>query len=153
MVEPVLELANMRLLAVLKNHSELGFGLSCGVDECVGACGVDFDRFFRKDVQAMTGGSDALRGVQTGGASDDHQIHRTMLQERVEILIGSAAVFAAEAGDFLGVASVNRGDFNSGDGAGGAGVSLRDVAGTDESDVLGHELVLNQRKCTSQGRE
>jgi hypothetical protein len=40
-------------------------------------------------------------------------------------------VFAAEAGDFFGISSVDGGDFDSGDGAYGAGVSFRDVAAAD----------------------
>jgi len=44
-------LANVRLHAVLKNHAELDFGLFCGFDEGV-AVRADFDRFFRKDVEA-----------------------------------------------------------------------------------------------------
>jgi len=35
------------LQAVLKNHAEMDVGLFCGFDEDVGACGADFDRFFR----------------------------------------------------------------------------------------------------------
>ncbi len=53
-------------------------------------------------------------------------------------MIGGAAVFAAEAGDFLGVGSVDGGDFDSRDGACGAGVGLRDVAAADKTDVEGH---------------
>ena len=73
LIDPVFELANVRLHAVLKNHAELDFGLFCGFDEGVGACGTDFDRFFRKDVQAVSGRGDALRGVQSGRTADDHQ--------------------------------------------------------------------------------
>jgi len=54
LIEPVLELANVRLPAVLKNHPELNFGLFCGFDEGVGTGGADFDRLFREDVQALT---------------------------------------------------------------------------------------------------
>jgi hypothetical protein len=48
-------------------------------------------------------------------------------------------VFAAEAGDLFGVGAVDCGDFDPGDGAGGAGVSFRDVAAANEADVGGHE--------------
>ncbi len=75
---------------------------------------------------------------EAGRAADDDEIHGTMLEKGVEVLIGSAAVFAAEAGDFLGVGSVDGGDFDSGDGARGAGMRLRDVAAADEADVNGH---------------
>jgi hypothetical protein len=73
-----------------------------------------------------------------------------MFYEGFEILIGSAAVFAAEAGDFFGVGSVDSGDFDPGDGASSAGVRLRDVAAADESDVESHEeffllLVLEEK--------
>ena len=138
MIDPVFELANVRLHAVLKNHAELDFGLFCGFDEGVGACGTDFDRFFRKDVQAVSGRGDALRGVQSGRTADDHEIHGAMLEEGVEVMVGRAAVFAAEVGEFFGVGSVDRGDFDSRNGTGGTGVGHRDVAPADEADVGGH---------------
>jgi hypothetical protein len=61
-----------------------------------------------------------------------------MIEEGVKVLIRCAAVFAAEAGDFLGVCSVDSGDFDAGDGACGASVRLRDVAAADEADMKGH---------------
>jgi hypothetical protein len=44
-------------------------------------------------------------------------------------------VFAAEAADFFGVDAVDRGDFDSGDGKGSAGVGLGDIAAANEVDV------------------
>ncbi len=61
-----------------------------------------------------------------------------MIQEGVEIMVRRAAVLATEGGDFFGVGAVDGGDFDSGDGAGGASVSFRDVAATDEADVESH---------------
>jgi hypothetical protein len=61
-----------------------------------------------------------------------------MLQEVVEILVRPAAVFAAEMGDLFGVDAVDGGDFDSGDGAGGASVCFCDVAAADEANVDGH---------------
>jgi hypothetical protein len=116
--------------------------LFCGFDEGVGASGTDFNWFFCQDVQAVTRGGDALRGVEAGGTADDDEIHGAMLQESVEVLIGSAAVFAAEASDFFGVGSLDRGNFDSGDGTGGAGVGFRNVAAADEADVGSHEEFL-----------
>jgi len=40
-------------------------------------------------------------------------------EEGVRVLIGSAAVFAAEAGDFFGIGSVDGGDFDAADSARG----------------------------------
>ena len=54
-------------------------------------------------------------------------------------MIGSAAVFAGEAGDFFGIGSVDGGDCDSGDGAGGASVGLCDVAAADEADIERHK--------------
>jgi hypothetical protein len=139
LIEPIFELANVRLPAVLKNHAELHFGLLCGFDEGVGTRGADFDRLFRKDVEAVTGGRDALRGVEAGRTADDDKLHGAMLQEGFKVLIGSAAVFAAETGDFFGVGSVDGGDLDAGDGASGAGVGIGDVAAADEANVGGHE--------------
>ena len=85
MIEPVFELANVRLHAVLKNHAKMDVGLFCGFDERVGARGADFNGFFRKDVQTLTGGGDALGGVEAGGTADDHEIHGAMFQEGIEI--------------------------------------------------------------------
>jgi hypothetical protein len=65
-----------------------------------------------------------------------------MLQEGVEVLIGSAAVLAAEAGDFFGVSSVDGGDFDARDGSSGASMSFRDVPAADETDVDFHEELL-----------
>ena len=47
-------------------------------------------------------------------------------------------MFAAEAGDFFGVGSLDGRDFDAGDGTGGASVRLRDVAAADQADVGGH---------------
>jgi hypothetical protein len=93
-------------------------------------------------VEAITGGGDSLRGVQAGRTSDDDELHGAMLQEGVEVLIGSAAVLAAEAGDFFGVSSVDGGDFDARDGSSGASMSFRDVAAADETDVDFHEELL-----------
>src|SRR6266699_293058 len=78
LVEPALEFANVRLHAILKNHTELDFGLSRGCDEGVGACRADFDGFFRQDVQAAAGRGDALGGMEAGGTADNHEIHGAM---------------------------------------------------------------------------
>jgi len=138
LVEPALELANVRFHAVLKNDAELDLGLSCGFDERIGARGADFNGLFREDVQTMAGGGDALRGVQAGGAADDGEIHGAMIEEGAKVLIARAAVFAAEASDFFGVPSVDGGDFDAGDNTSGAGVRFRDVAAADEADVNSH---------------
>ena len=79
LIEPVFELANVGLHAVLKNDAELDIGFFCGVDEGVGARGADFDRLFREDVKAMAGGGDALLSVEAGWASDDDEIHGAMV--------------------------------------------------------------------------
>ena len=142
LVEPAFELANVGLRAVLKNNAELDIGLFCGFDEGIGAGGADFDGLFREDVQAAAGGGDALRGVEARGAADDDEVHGAMIEKGVEVLIGGAAVFAAKAGDFFGVGSVDGGDFDAGDGAGGTGVSFRDIAAADEADVDGHGKLL-----------
>src|SRR6266403_5067960 len=144
----------MRLPAVLKNHAELNFGLICGFDEGVGTRDADFDWFFRKDVEALTSGGDALRGVQAGRTADNHEIHGAMLQKGVEVLIEGAAVFAAEAGDFFGAGSVDGGDLDAGDGPRGASVSFRDVAAADEADVGGHgkRLVIRNLRSVRRGR-
>ena len=63
-----------------------------------------------------------------------------MLQERVEVLIRTASVFAAEVCRFFGVGPVNGGDFDSGDGKSGAGVGLRDIAATDKADMDSHVI-------------
>jgi len=78
LIEPILELANVRLHAVLKNHAELDVGLLGGFDEGVGTGGANFDRFFSEDVQALTGGGNALHGVEAGRAAEDDEIHRAM---------------------------------------------------------------------------
>lgn len=139
MVEPVFELANVGLRTILKDDAEFYVGLFRGFDKGLGARGSNFDRFFREHVQALTGGGNALSGVEAGGAAKDDEIHGAMLQKGVEGLIRSAAVFAAEAGDFFGVGAVHGGDFDAGDGEGGAGVGFRDVAAAYEADVGGHE--------------
>jgi len=125
-----------------ENHAELNLGLFCGFDEGVGTRDADFDGFFRKDVQAMTGGGDALGSVQAGRTADNDELHGAMSQEGVEVLIGSAAVFTAEAGDFFGVGSVDGRDFGAGDGVRGAGVGFRDVAAADETDMGSHKEFL-----------
>jgi len=78
LIQPGLELANMRLHAVLKNHAKLDAGFFCSVDEGIGARGGDFDGLLREDVKALTGSGDALRGMEAGRGSDDDEIHGTM---------------------------------------------------------------------------
>jgi len=142
LIEPGFQLTNVRFGAVLKDDAELYAGLFCGFDEGVGARGGDFDWFFRQDVKAVAGGGDALGGVEAGGAAKDDEIHGAMIEEGVEVLVWSAAMLAAKAGDFFGVGSVDGGDFDAGDGAGGARVGFRDVAAADQADVEGHEEFL-----------
>ncbi|OLC83114.1 MAG: hypothetical protein AUH66_03325 [Acidobacteria bacterium 13_1_40CM_4_57_6] len=79
LIDPILELANVRLHAVLKNHTELDIGFLCCFDEGVGARSVDFDGLFREDVEALAGGGDALGGVEAGRGTDEYEIHGTML--------------------------------------------------------------------------
>src|SRR5690242_21265813 len=93
-------------------------------------------------MQAMAGGGDALGGVEAGGAAQDDEIHGAMIEKGFEVLVGSAAVLAAKAGDFFGIGSVDGGDFDAGDGACGARVSFRDVTAADEADVESHEEFL-----------
>ena len=58
-------------------------------------------------------------------------------------------MFAAEAGDFFGVGSVDGGDFDAGDSAGSARMGFRDVAAADEADVEGHgELSVISYQCS-----
>ena len=79
LIEPALELANVGLHTVLKNDAELDIGFFRGFDERVGARSADFDGLFRKNVEALTCGGDALRSVKSGGGTDDDEIHGTML--------------------------------------------------------------------------
>jgi len=138
LVEPGFELADVGFGAVLKNYGKFCIGFFCGVDKGVGASGGDFEWLFDEYVETSLSGSDALRGVEAGGAAEDDEIHGAMLEEGGEVREGSAAVFAAEAGDFFGIGAVNGGDFDIGNGAGGARVSFGDVAAADEADVDGH---------------
>jgi len=131
LVEPGFELADVRLQAVLKNDAEFYLGLFRSFNEGVRARGADFDRLLRKDVQAVTGGGNALRGVEAGGTADNDEIHGAMIEEGFEIWVGRGAVLAGETGDFFGIGSVDGGDFDAGDGPGGAGVGFRDVAAAD----------------------
>src|SRR5204862_6074550 len=55
LIQPGLELANMRLHAVLKNHAKLDAGFFCSVDEGIGARGGEFGGVLREDVKEVTG--------------------------------------------------------------------------------------------------
>src|SRR5207247_10959439 len=61
----------------------------------------DLDRFFRENMQAALGRGNTLGGVQPGRAADGNQIHRTVSEERVEVLIRFSAMRAAESTDLL----------------------------------------------------
>src|SRR5260370_39764010 len=52
LIEPIFELANVGLEAVLKNQAELDFGFFCGLDEGGLARGGELDGVFGADVQA-----------------------------------------------------------------------------------------------------
>jgi len=52
-------------------------------------------------------------------------------EEGSEVGEGLGVVFGGEAGDALWIGAVDGGDLYAGDGAGGAGVGLADVAGAD----------------------
>jgi hypothetical protein len=77
--------------------------------------------------------------VQVGGATDYNQIHRTMCQKRIEILIWLTAMLAAKFIDLVGIAALNRGDFNSRDGASGTCVRFSDISAADKTEVNGHD--------------
>ena len=85
----------------------------CGLDQGIGALSADVDWLFGQYVQTAAGRLNSLCGMQTRGASNDHQIHRVMRQECEQILKGAAAVLLAQARDLAGICAVDRGDFDS----------------------------------------
>ena len=99
MIEPLFELANAGLQAILKNYAELCTRLFCGLDQSVCAFRAYIHGLFCQHVQAAPGCGDAVSGVQAGRASDDHEIDGAVGEKSVEVLIWLSAVFAAEARD------------------------------------------------------
>ncbi len=130
-VEPVLEPLDVGFEAILEDYSELYVGFIGGGDEGVGFFCGDVDGFFGEDVQTALRGGDALLGVKAGGGAEDDEVERLVCQEGGEVRVRLGAVFGGEAGDALRICTVDGGDLDTGDGAGGAGVGLRDVAGAD----------------------
>jgi len=103
LIEPAFKLANVRLHAVLKNDAELAFDCLGGFDERVARAVLISNGLFREDVEAMADGGrlpcaawrpEGLPMMTTSMGDDE---------KGVEVLIGSAAVFAAEARDFSGL--------------------------------------------------
>ena len=131
LVEPGFELAEVGLETILKKHAESYVGLIGSGDKGVGAGRGDVQGLFDENVQAMPGGGDAVLGVKAGGAADDDEVHRPMLEEAVEVVIESSGEFAGEESDLFRVGAVDRGNCDAGNGACGASVSLGDVAATD----------------------
>src|SRR6266849_1217 len=137
-VEPVLEALDVGLEAILENYCEFYVGFVGGGDEGVGfSCG-NVDRLFGEDVEAVLGGGDALLGMEAGGSAEDDEVERFVGEEGGEVGERLGVVFGGEVGDGLRICAVDGGDLHAGDGAGGAGVGLRDVAGAYYADVGGH---------------
>ena len=70
-------------------------------------------------------------GVKAGGGAEDDKVERLVCEEGGEVGVGFGGVFSGEARDGLRICAVNGGELDAGDGAGGAGVGLGDVAGAD----------------------
>ncbi len=130
-VEPVLETLDVGLEAVLKDYGELYVGFIGGGDEGVGFFCGNVHGLFGEDVKAALGGGYALLGVKAGGSAEDDEVERLVCEEGGEVGEGLGVVFGGEARDALWIGAVDGGDLYAGDGAGGAGVGLADVAGAD----------------------
>src|SRR5882672_6314146 len=76
--------------------------------------------------------------MQPGWTSDGDQIHGTVGEECVEVLIGLSAMRMAESAHPLMIAAVDRCDLNARNRASSAGMRFRDVPPADQADVNGH---------------
>ncbi len=96
-VDHLFQLDDVGLEAVLEEHAELDAGAVGGGDERVGPGRRDVERFLDEDMQPATGRRDALLGVERGRAADGDEIHRAVIEELFQVVVGHAAVAFGEA--------------------------------------------------------
>ena len=80
---------------------------------------------------------DRVVGVETRRAADGHDVHRPMGEERVDRVVGDAAMRVCQPRDLLAVRAADRGNLDTGDGPRGAGVGVADVARAEQADSHG----------------
>ena len=128
------------LQAILEEDAELDAGAIGGGDELVGLGGGDVERLFDEHVQAARGGRDPLIGVQRRRAADGDEVHRPVVEKRLEAVERDAAVELGEALRLRDVSPVDRGDLDARDCEGRARVRVADVSGAEDADVDGHSV-------------
>ena len=70
----------------------------------------DLQRLFDQHVQAVARGRDALFAVQARGASDGHEVHRSMAEKSLEVVVGDGVVLAGETRGLLRIAAIDGGN-------------------------------------------
>ena len=89
-------------------------------------------------MQSVPCGRYSLLGMQSRGAANRHDFHRTMRQELFEVGIRHSAIFTAQSADFFRVHPEYRSDFDARNRARRARVRLADISSTDQSDISRH---------------
>ena len=94
--------------------------------------GRDLQRLFDQDVQAVPRGGDSLFTVQARRAADGHEVHRSMREKSVEVVVGDGVVLPGEMHGLLGIAAIHGGNLEPGHAARRANVCVGDAARADE---------------------
>src|SRR5690606_1463215 len=87
------------------------------------------------DMPPAPAGGDALFGMKTGRTADRDDVHRFVIEERIERVVGRCAVRLGQPSGALHVAAVDRDDLHAGDGRCGARMRLADVPCAEDTDV------------------
>ena len=99
-------------------------------------------------MEAAADRRDGLLGVESGRASDRHDVERAMLEKSIDAVVHDAAVRLREALGLLPVRTVNRRDLDAGDRACGTRVRVADVAAAEDADLHPRRRILMLRNQT-----
>ena len=134
-VDQRLQACDVGLHPILEDDGERDAGSGGFGDQPIGARGGRIDRFFGEDVQAVLRRRDALLRVQSGRTADDHQVHRSVIEEAAEVVVGRSAGARREPLRPIAPPSADGDDARAVDLCGRVGMGLTDVARADEADV------------------
>src|SRR5262249_33743275 len=125
---------NPRFQSILENDSKFHAGLFRFRDQRIGASGVDVDRLFHKYVQPLPDCSYTVSRMDAGRTSDDNDVHRTMCQKSVGVIVGLSTMLVRETANSLEVGFINGSYCRTRHRSHSTRVCIRNVAAADEPD-------------------
>src|SRR5215469_17646904 len=92
-----------------------------------------------------------MRCMKARRASDDHQIHWTMIKKRLKVVICATTILAAKSFDFVFIRSINGRDVSFRNCADSPGMRIADVAATNETNVYFHKMPSSRTTAATRG--